>query len=405
MNGAGQVLDGVRVLDVGTWIAGPAAATILSDFGAEVIKVEPPGAGDPYRQLSRLPGMPVSQHDYCWLLDARNKKSLALDVTVSEGRDVLLALVARADVFVTNFPAARLARLRLAYEDLSPVNPRLIYALLTAYGEVGEEASKPGFDVNAWWARSGLMDLVRAAGAPHTPSMPGMGDHPTAMALFAAIMLGLYRRERTGRGLKVSTSLMANGAWANAVLIQAMLCQATFVERPPRERAHNPLVNLYQSRDGRWFVLTLLREDKDWERFARAIGRPDLLADSRFATTAARHANSPALIKILDDAFAKKDWAEWRATLDAHDITVEAIARLEELRDDPQMLATETFVPLEDGGTPGLYTVMSPIRVAGEAQATPTRAPDLGDHTDEVLRAIGYDAAAIRRLRDLGVIG
>ena len=402
MSASGRALDGIKVLEVGSWIAGPAAATIMSDFGAEVIKVEPPGAGDPYRQMPRLPGMPLSEHNYSWLLDSRNKKSLALDVTKPEGRDVLLRLAAQTDVFLTNFPPALLARLRLAWEDLSAVNPRLIYALLTAYGEVGEEATKPGFDVNAWWARSGLMDLVRPAGAQPTSSMPGMGDHPTAVALFGAIALGLYQRERTGRGAKVSTSLMANGAWANSVLIQALLCGATFVERPPREQALNALVNLYQCRDGRWFVLTLLTEEKDWERFARGIGRADLIADARFATMAARHANSPALVKILDGVFGEKDWGQWEATLEASDIPFEAVARLQDLRDDRQMAATGTVAPLEGARIPGLPTVMSPIQVAD--QLPPTRAPDLGEHTDEVLRAAGYDEAAIRRLRDLGVI-
>ncbi len=401
----GRVLDGIKVLDVGTWIASPAAPMIMSDFGAEVIKVEPPRTGDPYRYFPRLPGAPLSEHNYSWLLDSRNKKSLALDVTRPEGREALLRLVARADVYVTNFPPALLARLRLTWEDLSAVNPRLIYASLTAYGEVGEEANKPGFDVNAWWARSGLMDLVRPAGAPPTISMPGMGDHPTSMALFAAIMLGLYERERTGRSSKVSTSLMANGAWANSVLIQALLCGATFVERPPREQALNALVNLYQCRDGRWFVLTLLAEEKDWERFAHAIGRADLIADGRFATLPARHANSPGLVKILDEVFGEKDWAEWRQVLEANDITLGVIARLEDLRDDRQMVATGTFEPLDDAGIPGLLTVMSPIQVAGQAKVTPTRAPDLGEHTDQVLRAAGYDEAAIKRLRDLGVIG
>ncbi|MBI3031128.1 MAG: CoA transferase [Candidatus Rokubacteria bacterium] len=398
------VLDGVKVLEVGSWIAGPAAATIMSDFGAEVIKVEPPGTGDPYRGLGGLPGMPVSEHNYSWLLDSRNKKSLALDVTRPEGRDVLLRLAAKTDVFLTNFPLALLARLGLTWEDLSAVNPRLIYALLTAYGEVGEGAAKPGFDVNAWWARSGLMDLVRAAGAQPTSSMPGMGDHPTAVALFGAIALGLYQRERTGRGAKVSTSLMGNGAWANSVLIQALLCGATFVERPPREQALNALVNLYQCRDGRWLVLTMLTEDKDWERFARAIGRADLISDSRFATMAARHANSPALVKILDGVFGERDWGQWEATLEASDIPFEAVARLGDLRDDRQMAATGTVAPLEGAGIPGLRTVMSPIQVEGQTKVPPTRAPDLGEHTDEVLRAAGYDAMAIRWLRDLGVV-
>ncbi len=273
----GRILEGIMVLDVGSFIAGPAAATVMSDFGAEVIKVEPPSTGDPYRDLLRLPGMPLSEHNYPWLLDSRNKKSLALDLKVPEGREALLTLVARADVYLTNYPPGVLGRLRLAWEDLSAVNPRLVYASLTGYGEVGEEANKPGFDVNAWWARSAMMDLVRQSNGPPASSMPGMGDHPTSVALFGAIMLGLFQRERTGRGTKVSTSLMANGAWANSVLIQGMLAGAAFVERPPRERALNALINFYQCRDGRWFSLTMLREEKDWERFAFIRESKDLL--------------------------------------------------------------------------------------------------------------------------------
>jgi crotonobetainyl-CoA:carnitine CoA-transferase CaiB-like acyl-CoA transferase len=397
-------LAGITVVEVGNWIAGPAAATVMSDFGATVIKVEPPG-GDPYRGLIRIPGMPESDINYPWLLDARNKKSVVLDLKIPEGREILLALAARADVFLTNYQPGLLARLRLTYGDLSPGNPRLIYAALTGYGEAGTEGSKSGFDVNAWWARSGLMDIVRPAGGLPAVSVPGMGDHPSAIALFGAIMLGLFQRERTGRGSRVSTSLMANGAWANSVLIQAMLCRATFVPRPPREETRNALSNLYRCRDGRWFVLTLLREEKEWEPFTRAIGRPDLAGDPHFATTAARHANGPALVKILDVVFAERDWAEWRALLEARDVTFGPMSHLEDLRNDPQMMAAGTFAPLEDAGRPGLRTVMSPIDMAGQTKAPPSRAPELGEHTDEVLRALGHDDAAIQRLRALGVIG
>ena len=400
----GHVLAGITVLDVGSWIAGPAAATVMSDFGAEVIKVEPPG-GDPYRDFYHVTGAPTSDINYPWLLDARNKKSVVLDLAIREARDALLALVARADVFLTNQPPARIERLRLGYEELSAVNPRLVYASLTGYGDEGEEANKLGFDINAWWARSGLMDVVRAPGAPPTGSVPGMGDHPSAMTLFGAVMLALYQRERTGRGAKVSSSLLSNGAWANAVLIQAALSGATFVPRPPRERALNALLNLYQSRDGRWFVLTLLREEREWGRLARAIGREDLLTDARFATMAARHANSTALVKVLDEVFAGKDWPEWRGILEAHRITFGPMARITEAGDDRQMVAAETIVPLEIPDRPGMRTVMSPIQVSGQSKVPPRRAPELGEHTCDVLRSVGYDDAALQRLRATGALG
>ncbi|HYB42935.1 MAG TPA: CoA transferase [Candidatus Methylomirabilis sp.] len=399
-----HVLDGITVIDAGSWIAGPAAATVMADFGAEVIKVEPPG-GDSYRNYYQLPGAPRSDLNYAWLLGSRNKKSVVLDLAVPEGREALLALIARADVFVTNQPPARVERFRIRYEDLAEVNPRLVYAALSGYGERGDEANKLGFDVNAWWARSGMMDIVRAPGAPPTGSAAGMGDHPTAMALFGAIMMALYQRERTGRGARVSSSLMANGAWANAIFIQAALCGATFVPRAPRDRPLNPLANLYQCRDGRWFLLTVVREERDWERFARVVGRADLVADARFATPAARRANSAALVAVLDEVFAAKNWAEWREVLSAHPFIFGPVASLGDVVQDHQMSVNEALVPLDHPGRPGLSTIMSPIHMAGESKVPPRPAPEIGEHTEEVLRRAGYDDAAIERLRSTGALG
>ena len=392
------------VLDAGSWVAGPAAATVMADFGADVIKIEPPG-GDTYRRFGAMPGVPKSDINYPWLLDARNKKSVVLNLDVPEAREVLMALVRRADVFLTNYPPGQVARLGIGYDALSAMNPRLVYAALTGYGEVGQHADRPAFDVTAWWARSGLMDLVRAVGAPPAGSAPGMGDHPSAIALFAGIMLALYRRERTGRGAKVSSSLMANGAWANAILLQAALCHATFIERPPRDRALNALANSYRCRDGRWFLLTLLREEKEWVPFARAIEREDLLDDPRFATLPARRENSPALVATLDQEFARRDWAQWETVLGARGLTFGAIMRLDDVLADPQMEQNGTIVPLPLAERPGLRTVASPIDVAGETKVTPTRAPDLGEHTDTVLRSLGFGDTDIKRLRDEGALG
>src|SRR6202008_128013 len=284
------IFEGLKVLDCASFIAAPAAATVLSDFGADVIKIEPPGAGDPYRKLPNLPGYPHSEHNFAWLLEARNKRSLALDLSKPEGQAVLHKLAAEADVFITNYPPQVRARLGITYDHLAPQNERLIYASFTGYGEKGEEANKPGFDSNAYWARSGLMDLVRAD-LDTTParSIAGMGDHPCAMAFYGAIVTALYKRERTGKGSHVSSNLMANGIWASGVLAQANLCGAKFGERRPRERALNAVTNHYKCKDGRWLILSLLNEERQFPTSAPCPGREDLITDPRFATQADRH--------------------------------------------------------------------------------------------------------------------
>ena len=247
------IFEGLKVLDCASFIAAPAAATVLSDFGADVIKIEPPVTGDPYRNLPNLPGYPASPHNFAWMLESRNKKSLALDLSKSDGQAVLYRLVAEADVFITNFPPAVRGRLGITYDELVPLNERLIYASFTGYGEKGEEANKPGFDSNAYWARSGLMDLVRAdVDVAPARSIAGMGDHPCAMALYGAIVTALYKRERSGKGSHVRSNLMANGIWANGILAQAKLCGAKFGERRPRERARSEERRVGKECRSRW---------------------------------------------------------------------------------------------------------------------------------------------------------
>ena len=397
------IFAGLRVIDCASFIAGPAAATVLSDFGAEVIKIEPPGAGDPYRALPNLPGNPKSPQNYAWMLDSRNKKSLALDLRKAEGRAVLYRLVAGADVFITNYPPAVRTRLGITYADIAPLNARLVYASFTGYGETGAEATKPGFDSNAWWARSGMMDLVRPyAGAQPARSTPGMGDHPSAMALFGAIVAALYRRERTGQGAHVGTSLMANGAWANGVMIQARLCGATFYERPPREKGLNALTNHYLCRDQRWLILSLLNPERQWPVLAACIGRPDLVDDPLFATVAARQAHARELIAILDAVFAGKDLAEWRAILDGQDLIFGVVATVDDIAHDRQMRENDVLVPFDGEAT---LTVSSPLWIADAAKARPRPAPAVGEHSEEILRDVGYAEAEIRRLRASGVVG
>jgi formyl-CoA transferase len=389
----------LKVIDCASWIAGPAAATILSDFGADVIKIEPPGAGDPWRALTPIPGKPT---DAYWQLTSRNKRSLALDLKQADGRAVLYRLLAAADVFLTNFPLPVRERLQIAPAQVLPLNPRLIYASFTAYGEVGEDAAKTGFDSTAYWARTGLMDIVRAT--PETEparSAPGMGDYPSATGLYAAIVTALYRREKTGQGGVVQSSLLQNGLWANACFVQSRLCGEPVPHRPPRAQAPNALANHYRCRDGRWFIMALFNEPRQWLGFVAAIGRPDLADDPRFATSAARKVHASALVQVLDTVFAQRDLADWRTILDTAGVTFGAVQSVNETADDPQMHQIGALVPFADGA--GL-TVSSPFQLEGETKVAPRRAPAIGEHTEVVLREAGYSTDEIARLRALGVL-
>ena len=250
------LLKGIRVIDAASFIAGPAAATIMSDYGADVIKIEPPEYGDSLRWLIPRAGLPEASDDYCWQLVSRNKRSLSLNLKKAKAHEILEELVKTSDVFITNMPLPIRKKLKISSEDIRPLNKKIIYASLTGYGEVGPDADRTAYDAMAWWARSGLMDWVRPSSLSQPGhSTPGMGDQPTAVALFSAIMSALYRREKTGRGAEVSTSLMANGIWSNGVLIQAALMDAEISDRsnpPPR---HAPLTRDNVG-NGRLYILS-----------------------------------------------------------------------------------------------------------------------------------------------------
>ena len=394
-----SLFSGLKVIDCASWIAGPAAATMLSDFGADVIKIEPPGAGDPWRHSQPIPGKTV---DYYWQLTSRNKRSLALDLKQPEGQAVLHRLVASADVFITNFPLPVRHRLKMAPADLLPLNPRLIYGSFTAYGEHGEEAAKTGFDSTAYWARTGLMDMVRPD--PETTpsrSMPGMGDHPSGTGLYAAIVSALYRREKTGQGGVVRSSLLQNGLWANGCAVQVRLFGEHVPHRPLREDAPNALANHYRTRDGRWFIMALFNEQRQLRSFLSAIGREELTDDPRFATTAARKENAKALVRILDDVFATRDLAEWRTILDGVGVTFGIVGTVNEAPDDPQMRHAGALVPFADGQG---MTVSTPFHIDGVEKIAPRRAPAVGEHNAAVLQEAGYTSDDIARLRGLGVV-
>ncbi len=398
----GRLFDGLKVIDCASYIAAPAAATVLSDFGADVIKIEPLGPGDPYRQRAQTPASgyvhPVSPN---WVLDNRNKRGLALNLATEPGQAVLRRLVAGADVFITNFPRPVRRSLRITHEDLAPLNERLIYGSFTGYGETGPEAEKPGFDATAWWARSGLMHLVRA-GESTVParSLAGMGDHPSAMAMYAAIVTALYQRERTGLGGQCGSSLLMNGLWANGCQVQAALCGETVTVQPERARAPGPLRNLYRCADNRWLLLSIVGDDRRWSR-VRATLASDLLDDERFGTANGRARHAEALTAALDVIFAERPLAEWRAILDASGLVFGIVTEMDDIPKDRQMRESGALVPFDGDG---LLTVTSPLWVAGQDKVAPRPAPRVGEHSYAVLRETGYADGEIDAMRVAGVI-
>ncbi len=394
--GAGDsLLSGLLVIDCATYIAAPAAAVMLGDFGADVVKIERSPWGDPYRDLYRSPGMPICERDYCWELDNRGKKSLPLDLKQEVARQALDRLVARADVFITNYQPPLLDKFQLAYPRLRAINPRLVYAHVTGFGDRGPEVDLPAYDQTAFWARSGLMNAIHNAGGEPAKAPSGIGDHPTASALFGAIMAALYRRERAGEGARVSTSLLANGAWANSCFLQAELLGATYWPRTRRETCLNVLVNHYVARDGKRFLLCCLDPPKDWPNFCRAIGREELIDDPRYATREARTQNTEQLVARIDEAVAEHDFAHWEVLFQQHDVLYSRVADLAAAANDVQLQAAGVLPELDHPEYGTVRTVSSPVEIDGEAKVPPMAAPKLGQHTRELLASLGYERGEI----------
>jgi len=396
-----NIFSGLKVVDLASFIAGPSAAVILSDFGADVIKVEPP-AGDLWRRANNMPPQPVSKEAYPWHLSNRNKRGVALDLKSPAARPVVERLVQWADVLILNTPHPARRRLKLEYDDVAPLNPRLIYADVTGFGEKGPDADLPGFDITSYWARSGLLSMTRDAGAPPTWPVAGSGDNATAVGLYSAIVTALYRRERTGKGSYVTTSLLAQGVWAASVSIQAALSEAKFFGLHDRKNPANAAMNVYRTADDIWFVL-IVTSDK-LAAVAKAIGRPDLLTDPRFSDPAKLMANMPQLSAILDEVFGAQPMAHWYEVFNGVHVTFGAVRGPEEVINDPQLRANDMVVPLEGAGGKLSSTISSPIQVHGVAKVSARRAPELGEHNEQVLKELGFSAAEVAGLRSGGAI-
>jgi len=392
-----HLLEGIKVIDAASFIAGPSAATIMSDYGAEVIKIEPQ-SGDSLRNLIINGRMPIGPENYCWELTSRNKKSISLNLKDLKAQNILLDLVKEADVFITNMPFPIRKKLKITAEDIMPHNERIIYASLTGYGEVGPDADRTAYDSMAWWARSGLMDFVRPSNnSPVAWSTPGMGDHPTGMALYGAIMTALYKRERTGGGSEVSTSLMSNGAWANGVFIQAALMDVEFPDRPEPLPRH-PFYDFYTTKDEREFALGMINSRIEWPKLADILDRKDWI-DRELFDFENPFDNADILRAELSDEFKNRKLKEVDELLRNSAVTYGVLGRTTDHREDSQFLETETLVPLEHESFEDLYTVNSPFNIVGENKINFSRAPKIGEHTEQVLTEMGYERSDLEELK------
>ncbi len=394
----GHFLQDLVVVDAATFLAGPGAATILGDFGATVIKIEPPG-GDGYRGL--VGRYPVPYH---WLLTSRNKQSLAVDLRKDAGQKLLHEVISKADVMTTNFMPSQLQRYNMTYSTLSAVNPRLIFAHITGYGDEGPETERRAFDVTGWWARSGMMEFVRDPGQTPLMPAPGMGDHSTATALFAAIMSGLYKRERTGHGCRVSTSLAANGVWANGMALQGVIAGNDLAAHRQNKGWINPLSAPYGCSDGSYLVLTMINTGREYPQLCKALGHPEWLEDERFADISAAMRHRDALQQMIADAFAQFDYQEAAKRLDEQGITYGKVQTMTEVLEDEQFRAAGIVV--ETGDTQGDFdlTISSPINISGETKQTPKRAPEIGADSLSVLRQLDFQEAYIQELVKADVV-
>lgn len=393
------ILEDLRVIDAASFLAGPCAATILSDYGADVIKIEPL-AGDGHRRLSG--SHPI---DYTWQLTGRNKRSLALDFGKGPGRDVLHKLVAEADVLLVNLRADQLERYGLTWDELKRINPRLIYAQISGYGLEGDESKRRAFDVTGWFARTGILDVMHHRDHPPSPPAGGVGDHATAMTLFGAIMLALYRREKTGVGEMVSTSLAATGAWANGLQLAGVLAGHDMTARRNREGWSNPFSNIYTTSDGRHLMIALAVPKQEWPRLARALGHPEWLEDERFADIRTAFSHRHELREALAAAFLERTIDEIDVAFKAADITFSVVARLADVVEDPQLIANGLVVATTSSEPGYDRTLATPFKLHGVTQRRPERAPTLGEHSREVLHEIGFDDAAIDSLIEQGIVG
>lgn len=376
-------------MELAHWMAGPAAGGVLADWGAEVVKIEPPG-GDPLRTIWGALGANPDAPNGAFVSANRGKRSVELDVTTPPGRAALDRLLDGADVLLTNLRPRALERLGLSPAEVAEHHPRVVYCSLTAYGWGGPDEDRAGYDLAAFFGRTGIAHEITTQGTPPAPLMQGIGDTFTAITAVAGILAALVERERTGRGRLVEASLLRTGMWALA----GELGVAAMGGRPrppyPREECPTPLYNSYRTADDRWFFLVGVQAQRLLPAVLSAIGRTDLLDDERFADARSISKHRRGFIPILDEAFAAHPLSYWAKTFDEHDVWWAPVQTPHEVLTDPQAHATGAWVHIEAGGGDPIQSVDSPVRYDGIHRREAPGPPRLGQDTRPVLAALGY---------------
>jgi len=396
-------LAGIRVLEIAQWAAAPAAAAILGDYGADVIKVEHPVRGDGWRGIVATGSVPVKDVNFPWEQDNRNKRGITLDVSKPEGQQLAHKLIAKCDVLITNMRPHELKRYNLEYETVSRHNPRLIFANVTGYGRKGADQGQPGYDYSAFWARSGPQSVIREPDRPPVFQRGAMGDHIASIASACGIILALYNRERTGMGQEVDVSLLGTGVWVLAFDIMCALTAGAYA--PPRKRSEmTSTFNTYPTKDGKWVMIIHLQPDPYWPGFCRALGLEHLINDEQYSTFFARLAHEAELIPKVEEIMLTKTFTEWKKIFDEQGLIYAPVQDPLEVCQDAQVWANDCFLPFMHPVHGPMHWVNSPMRLSKAPASIRRAAPEFNQHTEEVLLEFGFTWEEITKMKEQGII-
>jgi crotonobetainyl-CoA:carnitine CoA-transferase CaiB-like acyl-CoA transferase len=401
-----KALEGIKVVEIGAAVAMPIAGMLMGSWGADVVHVEPPGEGDMQRYSSHRLGAwtQYSEINYLWEHVDRNKKSICINLASPEGQELIHKLCADADVFLNNLRPYEMQKFNLTYEAISARNPKIIYANLTGYGLKGPEKNSGGYDSVAFWARSGVMEMMHDPDTAPNISRGAYGDSITSLSLLAGVMTALFIRERTGIGQQVEVSLYNTATWVLGFDITGCLVTGKDAPRPQRKSMANPIRNHYPTKDNRWIMLGMTNAQTYWPEFCRAIDRPELQNDPKFVDFNARQQNCVELVKIIEDIFKNKTYDEWLAHLRKFKLVLSPVVSPLDVTHDEQALANDFFGEMDIAGHGKIKVLNNPIKLSKTPAGIKCRAPELGEHTAELLAGMGYMPEEIAKMKEKGIV-